>query len=70
MLQLNKNNLVIEVGSNDGYLLRNFVKSGIPCLGIEPTAGTASAAEKLGIPVLRQFFGEELAESSVNVKIS
>lgn len=62
MLQLNKNNLVIEVGSNDGYLLRNFVTYGIPCLGIEPTAGTASAAEKLGIPVLREFFGGKLGE--------
>ncbi len=42
---------VIEVASNDGYLLKNFVAAGIPCLGIEPTAGTAAAAEALGIPV-------------------
>jgi len=52
---------VIEVASNDGYLLRNFVAGNIPCLGIEPTAGTAKAAEKIGIPVLREFFGEALA---------
>jgi SAM-dependent methyltransferase len=52
---------VIEVGSNDGYLLRNFVAGNIPCLGIEPTAGTAKAAEKIGIPVLREFFGAALA---------
>ena len=60
-LQLTRDNLVIEVASNDGYLLKNFVAAGIPCLGIEPTAGTAAAAEKLGIPVLREFFGERLA---------
>jgi SAM-dependent methyltransferase len=60
-LQLTRDSLVIEVASNDGYLLKNFVATGIPCLGIEPTAGTAAAAEKLGIPVLREFFGERLA---------
>lgn len=55
---LDANSLVIEVASNDGYLLKNFVAAGIPCLGIEPTASTAEAAEQLGIPVLREFFGE------------
>jgi hypothetical protein len=59
-LLLNKSSLVIEVASNDGYLLKNFVAAGIPCLGIEPTASTAAAAEALGIPVIRQFFGEQL----------
>lgn len=59
---LDKNSHVIEVASNDGYLLKNFVAAGIPCLGIEPTASTAAAAEKLGIPVLREFFGEALAQ--------
>lgn len=53
---------VIEVASNDGYLLRNFVAAGIPCLGIEPTASTAEAAENLGIPVLREFFGESVGQ--------
>ena len=53
---------VIEVASNDGYLLKNFVAAGIPCLGIEPTASTAAAAEQLGIPVLREFFGEALGK--------
>ena len=52
---------VIEIASNDGYLLRNFVAGNIPCLGIEPTAGTAKVAEKIGIPVLREFFGAALA---------
>jgi len=61
LLRLNPGSLVIEVASNDGYLLKNFVAAGIPCLGIEPTASTADAAEELGIPVLREFFGEQLA---------
>jgi SAM-dependent methyltransferase len=60
-LALTSASFVIEVACNDGYLLRNFVAAGIPCLGIEPTASTAAAAEKLGIPVLREFFGERLA---------
>lgn len=60
-LRLDRQNLVIEVASNDGYLLRNFVAAGIPCLGIEPTASTAQAAEKLDIPVLQEFFGRTLA---------
>ncbi len=59
-LALDHRSFVVEVASNDGYLLKNFVAAGIPCLGIEPTDGTAAAAEKLGIPVLRQFFGEAL----------
>ena len=59
-LGLTTGSFVIEVASNDGYLLRNFVAADIPCLGIEPTASTAAAAEKLGIPVLREFFGEQL----------
>lgn len=59
---LGPDSFVVEVASNDGYLLKNFVAGGIPCLGIEPTDGTAEAAEGLGIPVLREFFGSELAE--------
>lgn len=59
--KLGRNSLVIEVACNDGYLLKNFVSADIPCLGIEPTASTASVAEQLGIPVLREFFGEESA---------
>lgn len=64
-LQLNQNSLVIEVAANDGYLLKNFVAANIPCLGIEPTASTAAAAEKLGIPILREFFGEFCAKALV-----
>jgi SAM-dependent methyltransferase len=59
-LALGKESMVIEIAANDGYLLKNFVAAGIPCLGIEPTASTAAAAEALGIPVLREFFGEAL----------
>ncbi len=61
-LSLGSESLVIEVASNDGYLLKNFVSAGIACLGVEPTASTAEVAEKLGIPVLREFFGENLAK--------
>lgn len=64
-LGLGKNSFVVEVASNDGYLLKNFVARGIPCLGIEPTASTAAAAEQLGIPVLRKFFGESFAKTLV-----
>ena len=56
-LALDANSFVVELASNDGYLLRNFVQAGIPCLGVEPTASTAAAAEALGIPVERVFFG-------------
>ena len=59
-LALDDSSFVIEVASNDGYLLKNFVAAGIPCLGIEPTNSTAAAAEQLGIPVLREFFSETL----------
>lgn len=61
-LGLTAESFVVEVASNDGYLLRNFVDAGIPCLGVEPTDGTADAAEKLGVPVLRKFFGEALGK--------
>ncbi len=61
-LALGPSSHVIEVASNDGYLLKNFVAAGIPCLGIEPTASTARAARAIGVPVLRAFFGEEMAQ--------
>lgn len=52
---------VVEVASNDGYLLRNFVEHGIPCLGIEPAANIARVAEERGIPTLVKFFGQQTA---------
>jgi hypothetical protein len=61
-LSLNKDSFVIEIASNDGYLLKNFVEARVPCLGIEPTDSTADAAEKIGVPVLRKFFGVEVAK--------
>ena len=63
---LGPQSFVIEVASNDGYLLKNFVAAGVPCLGIEPTASTAAAAEKLGVPILREFFGEALGKRLAN----
>jgi hypothetical protein len=59
-LRLSPASFVVEIASNDGYLLRNFVSRGIPCLGIEPTLSTAAAAERDGVPVLREFFGHTL----------
>lgn len=59
-LSLNSESQVIEIASNDGYLLKNFVAADIPCLGVEPTASTAAAAEQQGIPVLQKFFTEAL----------
>lgn len=62
-LHLHRGSFVIEVAANDGYLLRNFLSAGIPCLGIEPTESTALAAERIGIPVLRKFFGTMVAHT-------
>jgi SAM-dependent methyltransferase len=59
---LGSDSLVVELASNDGYLLRNFVEAGVPVLGIEPTPGPASAAEEAGVPTLVEFFGIALAE--------
>jgi SAM-dependent methyltransferase len=56
---------VIELASNDGYLLRWFVQAGIPVLGIEPAANVAAAAEEKGVPTLVRFFGMELAKELV-----
>ena len=64
-LALTKDSFVIEIASNDGYLLKNFVAAGIPCLGVEPTASTADAAEKIGVPTLREFFGVATATALV-----
>ncbi len=61
-LKLGPESLVVEVASNDGYLLKNFIAAGIPCLGIEPAVETAKAAEKLGIRVVKEFFGKALGE--------
>jgi SAM-dependent methyltransferase len=59
--RLGTHSLVIEVASNDGYMLRNFVERKIPALGIDPAAGPAAEAERAGVPTLRAFFGRDLA---------
>ncbi len=59
---LGPDSLVVELASNDGYLLRNFVDRGVPVLGIDPAPDQADAAEAVGVPTLREFFGVELAE--------
>jgi SAM-dependent methyltransferase len=59
---LDADSLVVELASNDGYLLRNFVEHGIPVLGIDPAPGQAEAAEQVGVPTLTEFFGTELAQ--------
>jgi hypothetical protein len=59
--RLNSTSFVLEIASNDGYLLRNVVARGIPCLGIEPAANVAKAAEAVGVPTRVAFFGEPLA---------
>lgn len=53
---------VIEVAANDGYLLQFVKESGIPCLGVEPTASTAAAAREKGLTIVQEFFGRSLAE--------
>jgi SAM-dependent methyltransferase len=61
-LELSPESLVVEVGSNDGYLLQHFVARGIPVMGVEPAANVAAAAEERGIPTVVEFFGAELGE--------
>ena len=60
---LGSSSLIVEVASNDGYLLRNAVAAGIPVLGIEPTAGPAAAARAIGIPTRQIFFTTESARA-------
>jgi C-methyltransferase C-terminal domain/Putative zinc binding domain/Methyltransferase domain len=62
---LGSDQLVVEIASNDGYLLRNFVERSIPVLGIDPAPEQAAAAEAAGVPTLREFFDAELARRLV-----
>lgn len=59
---LGANSRVIEIASNDGYLLQHFVARGIPVLGIEPAANVAAAAVKKGVPTSVRFFGRSAAD--------
>jgi hypothetical protein len=63
---LNEKSLVIELASNDGYLLRNYVKRGIPVLGIDPASGPVRAAEEIGVPTIHAFFTIHLARKLVS----
>ena len=58
---LGPESFVVELASNDGYLLRNFVEAGIPAIGIDPAPEPAEAARKLGVETIQEFFGHELA---------
>jgi len=64
-IQLNNNSLVIELASNDGYLLQYFKNKNIPVLGIEPAQNVARAAKEKGIPTIARFFGMDLAQELV-----
>jgi hypothetical protein len=64
-LGLDPESFVVELASNDGYLLQHFVQRGIPCLGVEPAANLARAAEEKGVPTRVEFFGEQTARRMV-----
>ena len=64
-LGLGPDSLVVELASNDGYLLQHFVQAGIPVLGIEPAANVAQVAIGKGIPTRTDFFGQNLAQELV-----
>jgi len=64
-LHLQKSSLVVEIASNDGYLLQFFKKKNIPCFGIEPSASTANAAGDKGIETIQEFFTTSLAKKLV-----
>ncbi|MDT6940973.1 class I SAM-dependent methyltransferase [Brucella pseudogrignonensis] len=64
-LSLNKNSFVVEIASNDGYLLQHFIPKDIPVLGVEPAANVAQAAVAKGVPTRVDFFGASLAAHMV-----
>ena len=59
--KLDADSFIIELASNDGYLLKNYMEMGIPVLGIDPAPGQAKAAEKIGVRTLNTFFTNEIA---------
>jgi SAM-dependent methyltransferase len=63
---LTETSMVCEVAANDGYLLQYVKQAGVPCYGVEPTAGTAAAAREKGIEIVPEFFGVALAERLVS----
>jgi 2-polyprenyl-3-methyl-5-hydroxy-6-metoxy-1,4-benzoquinol methylase len=67
-LELDERSQIVEVGSNDGYLLQYFVQRGIPVLGVEPAANVAEVAIKKGIPTIVEFFGLKTAKELATKK--
>jgi SAM-dependent methyltransferase len=65
-LSLNPRSRVLELASNDGYLLQYFAQKGIPALGIEPAANVAAAAQRIGVPTIVKFFGRQTAQELVS----
>ncbi|MCI0559834.1 MAG: methyltransferase domain-containing protein, partial [Nitrososphaera sp.] len=65
-LNLSDRSRVVELASNDGYLLHNFVDRGIPSVGVEPAANVAAAAEQKGVPTVVKFFGQKTARELVS----
>jgi len=63
--RLGPSSLVVEIASNDGYLLKNFAEFGVPVLGVDPAPDQAAAANAAGVPTLARFFGSELAQELV-----
>jgi len=64
--KLNSTNLVAEIASNDGYMLKNFVQAGIPCVGIEPAVNIAKVTQNMGIETIVDFFCSELANKKAS----
>ena len=65
-LKLDAQSLVVEIASNDGYLLENFKNAGIPCVGVEPTKSTAVVCREKGIEVYQEFFTEKFSNKLVD----
>ena len=66
-LKLNNSNLVLEIASNDGYLLQYFNELGIRTIGVEPTASTANAAKNKGVETINKFFNSEIIDEIENI---
>ncbi len=63
--KLNRESLVVEIASNDGYMLKNLLAAGVPSFGIEPAINIAHAARANGVPTISEFFNAELAAQLV-----
>ncbi|PWR70703.1 class I SAM-dependent methyltransferase [Methanospirillum lacunae] len=65
-LGLHQKSKVLEIASNDGYLLQFFVENGIPCIGVDPATGPAESAEERGIETIRDFFSIRVAQEIID----